>query len=174
LQKARIDVILESLLPCEEGLLRWLACFALCASFLPAFSWAEGSSSSSIAPLPGASGDASTAPSATWERLDDLLNQLVSSAEDSSADSKRLGDSLRDARASLTELSARLSESATRAAELSSSLERCETSLELSEASLREARRAAARSGLELWLWRGAAVVGLAAGFAGLAYGLSR
>jgi hypothetical protein len=154
--------------------MRCIACFALCASFLPALSWAQASSSSSTGPLPGASVSVSPAPSATWERLDDLLNRLVSSAEDSSADSKRLEASLRDARSSLIELSARLSESATRAAELSSSLERCERSLDLSEASLKEARSAAARNALELWIWRGAAFVGLAAGVAGVAWGLSR
>lgn len=154
--------------------MRWLASFALLALFSSASSWAQPSSSSSTAAPPGASAGSSQSQSATWERLDDLLNRLVSSAEDSSADSKRLGDSLRDARASLTELSARLSESATRAAELSSSLERCERSLELSEASLKEARAAASRSELELWLWRGAAFVGVAAGIVGTAYGLSR
>jgi hypothetical protein len=154
--------------------MRWLACFALYVFFLPALSWAQASSSSSTGQLPGASGSDSAAQSATWERLDDLLNRLVSSAEDSSADSLSLEASLRDARSSLTELSARLSESATRAAELSSSLERCERSLELSETSLKEARAAAARDALELWLWRGAALVGLAAGVGGVAWGLSR
>jgi septal ring factor EnvC (AmiA/AmiB activator) len=154
--------------------MRWLASFALFALFSPALSWAQASSSSSTEPPQGASAGSSQSPSATWERLDDLLNRLVSSAEDSSADSERLEASLKDARASLTELSSRLSESARRAAELSSSLELCEKSLELSEASLREARSAASRSALELWLWRGAALVGAAAGVCGLAYGLSR
>ncbi len=153
--------------------MRWIAYFALLALFSPALSWAQASSLSSTAPSPGASEPASPSPSATWERLDDLLSLLVSSAEDSSADSLRLDTALRDARASLTELSARLSESSARALELSSSLERCEGSLESSEQSLTAARVAAARSALELRLWRGAALVSLTAGVAGLAWGLA-
>jgi septal ring factor EnvC (AmiA/AmiB activator) len=98
---------------------------------------------------------------------------LESSAEASSADSRSLEASLKDARSSLTELSSKLSESETRAAALSSSLERCAKSLELSEASLREARALAARNELELRLWRGAAFVGLAVGVGGLAWGLA-
>ena len=153
--------------------MRCLVCFALCASFFPAFSWAEDSSSSSIGSLPAASVNASASPSATWERLDDLLSRLESSAEDSSEDSRLLKTSLEDARSRLSELSMRLIESATRAGELSSSLERCERSLALSEASLREARMAAARRDTELWLWRGAAVLGVAVGAASFGWGLA-
>jgi hypothetical protein len=149
---------------------RWLASLALLAFSLSAPSWAQASSSPSTGLPPAASGGGSPPPSATWERLDELLNLLVSSAEDSSADSRLLEASLRDARSSLTELSDRLSESATRARELSSSLERCERSLELSEESLKEARAEAARSALELRLWKWAALAGFAAGAFGLAW----
>jgi hypothetical protein len=152
--------------------MRWLALFALLCWLSSAPSWAQASSSPSTESPPEASDSGSGPPSATWERLDDLLTQLESSAEDSSRDSSRLRESLEAARAGLTELSSRLDESRTRASELSSSLEQCARSLELSESSLREARSAAARRELELWLWRGAAVLGLAAGAVGLAWGL--
>jgi hypothetical protein len=121
----------------------------------------------------GSLGSGSPRPSPSWERLDELLNQLESSAEASSEDSKRLEASLRDARATLTELSSRLGESATRAAELSSSLERCERSLELSERSLREAKSLADRREAELRLWKAAAALGLALGAGGLAWGIA-
>jgi hypothetical protein len=160
------------------GIMRWLMTLALLLSLSAASSWsapslAGDSSSSSTAPDQPASAGASASPSATWERLDDLLNQLESSARDSNADSKLLKASLRDAQGTLIELSTRLAESATRASELSSSLERCARSLELSEASLKEARAAASRREVELWLWRGAAVVGVVAGAVGLGYGLA-
>ena len=158
--------------------MRWLATLALLLSLSAVSSWAApsseaGSSSSSTAPGPAASASGSGSPSATWERLEDLLNQLESSALDSSADSRLLKASLLDAQETLTELSTRLAESATRASELSSSLERCERSLELSEASLKEARAASARHEAELWLWRGAAAVGVIAGAVGLGFGLA-
>jgi hypothetical protein len=149
--------------------MRWVISLALCALLSPALSWAEAPSSSSTAPSREASDRGSGSQSATWERLDELLRLLESSAEDSSADSARLEASLRDARSSLTELSARLSESQTRASALSSSLAACARSLELSEASLREAKALAARSELELRLWKGAAFVGLAVGVGGIA-----
>jgi chromosome segregation ATPase len=151
--------------------MRWLVSFALLLWFSSASSWA--SSSSSTAQLPEASEGGSPSLKPTWERLDDLLRRLESSAEDSSSGSRLLRDSLEDARERLTELSARLTESSTRASELSSSLERCERSLALSESSLREARAASARRELELRLWRWAAVVGLAAGVAGTGWALA-
>ena len=159
--------------------MRWLASFALLCFLCSAPSWADpssgrGSSSSSTGQAQAASADASPPPSATWERLDDLLTRLESSAEDSSADSERLRTSLEDARSRLIELSTRLTESATRAGELSSSLELCARSLELSEASLKEARAAAARRDVELWIWRGFAVAGVVAGAAGLGFGLAQ
>ncbi len=158
--------------------MRWTAILALLLSLSAASSWAAPSSealssSSSTAPSPAASDSASPSPSATWERLDALLSQLESSARDSSEDSRLLKASLRDAQGTLIELSTRLAESATRASELSSSLERCEKSLVLSEASLKEAREAAARRDVELWLWRGAAVVGVVAGAVGVGFGLA-
>jgi hypothetical protein len=154
--------------------MRWLVSFALLLCCSSGFSWAQAPSSSSTGPLPEASAAASSSPRQTWERLDELLLRLESSAEASSADSMLLRSSLEDARSRLTELSERLTESSTRAGELSSSLERCERSLELSEASLKEARAASSRRELELWLWRGAAAVGLVAGAAGIGWGLSR
>ena len=153
--------------------MRWLALFALSCLFSLEPFWAEGQSTSSTGPLPAASAGAWRPPSATWETFDYLLSRLESSAEDSSADSARLKSSLEDARSRLSELSARLTESSTLAGELSSSLGRCERSLALSEASLREARAAAARNELELWIWRGAAVLGVAAGAAGLGWGIA-
>jgi hypothetical protein len=153
--------------------MRWLASFALLALCSSASCWAAPlSSSSTDAPL-GASAGGSNSRGASWERLDDLLSQLVSSAEASSADSGALASSLRDARSTLTELSRSLGESRTRASELSSSLERCERSLALSEQSLKEARSLADRSALELRLWKGAALAGLALGLAGIAGGLA-
>jgi hypothetical protein len=152
--------------------MRWLVSLALCASFLPALSWAQVPSSSSTESSQAASGVSSSSPNATWERLDDLLNQLERSAEDSSADSERLEASLRDARSSLTELSTKLSESQTQVSELSSSLTLCARSLELSETSLKEAKALAARNELELRFWKGAAFVGLALGLGGVTLGL--
>ncbi len=162
--------------------MRWLtfiALLCLCSrgpSWAVPFSvpfWEALSSSSSTGPLPEASARSSASPSATWERLDDLLSQLESSAEDSNADSLRLRESLGDARSRLSELSARLTESSTRAAGLSSSLELCERSLALCEASLREARVASARRDTELWIWRGAAILGVVVGAAGLGWGFA-
>jgi septal ring factor EnvC (AmiA/AmiB activator) len=152
--------------------MRWLVSLALLAFLLPALSWAQASPSSLTAASPGASPSSSRDRSATWERLEELLSLLESSAEASSADSRSLEASLKDARSSLTELSSKLSESETRADELSSSLERCAKSLELSEASLKQARALASRNELDLRLWRGAAVVGLALGIGGLAGGI--
>jgi DNA repair exonuclease SbcCD ATPase subunit len=153
--------------------MRWLASFVFCFLLLAGLSWAEGSSSYSTGSPREASANGSRPAGASWERLDDLLSRLESSAEASSEDSRRLASSLEDARSTLSELSARLSESTTRAAELSSSLESCERSLELSESSLKEARALADRRELELRLWRGAAILGLACGAGGLACGLA-
>lgn len=158
--------------------MRWTATLALALFFSSAPSWpapssAQGSSSSSTGQCQeGSAGDSQT-PSASWERLDDLLNLLERSAADSSEESRLLKLSLEDARSRLTELLTRLDESGTRAAALSSSLESCERSLELSEASLREAQASARRAEAELRLWRWTAGIGAAAGLAGLAWGLA-
>jgi len=153
---------------------KWLAFFALLASFFWAPLSAQSSSSPSTERLPAASGSASSSLKPTWERLDELLKSLEDAALDSSDDSARLRTSLEDARSELTALSKTLDESRTRADELSSSLERCERSLALSEESLKEAQAAARRRDFELWAWRAAAVLGLTAGAIGLGYGLSR
>ncbi len=154
--------------------MRWLVCFALALSLLPGLCSAQSWSSSSTESPSAVSGDSSSGQLPSWEKLDELLSSLESAALDSSRDSAKLRQSLETARLKLIELSKSLDESRTQASELSALLEQCETSLRLSEKSLKEAQALARRRDTELWIWRAAAVLGLAAGAFGLGYGLSK
>lgn len=154
--------------------MRWLVCFALALSLLPGLCSAQSWSSSSTEFPSAVSGDSSSGQLPSWEKLDELLSSLESAALDSRRDSAELRQSLETARLKLIELSKSLDESRTQASELSALLEQCETSLRLSEASLKEAQALARRRDTELWIWRAAAVLGLAAGAFGLGYGLSK
>ncbi len=102
----------------------------------------------------------SNPPVSSWTTLDELLNELETSATALNSDSKKLLSKLRESETQVTELSSLLGQS-------EKSLRDCEASL---QAALYQIR---ARSA-ELWLWRGASAL-LAVGCVGaVLWGLSR
>lgn len=122
-------------------------CFALSFS-----SWAESSPSP-----PSTSTPPDLLPS--LNALDSLLLELSKEAEGLSLDSEELKKSLEQAKGELLRLSSELLASRTEASELSHSLRLSEESLATSARSLNLSLR---RNEAELWVWRGATILGVA------------
>jgi septal ring factor EnvC (AmiA/AmiB activator) len=95
--------------------------------------------------LPPAQSSPSNPQESSWTTLDELLNELETSATALNSDSKKLLSKLRESETQVTELSSLLGQS-------EKSLRDCEASL---QAALYQIR---ARSS-ELWLWRGASAL---------------
>ena len=133
----------------------------MCRKYLPlavvlllafsASSWAQAAPSAG----PIASGQPATVPqpAPTSPTLDDIAARLLQLS---------------------TALSTEADAQSTELAELSSLLEESRNALLNSQASLDKAAAELQRRNLELWLWRGAAAVGIAVGIAGLIWGATR
>jgi len=125
--------------------MRVLLVFIVALSCSPALS-AQEPSTSPTDTSPEASAPSSQQLASIAERLSQLSSQLLSEADASLIDS----------------------------AELKSSLEESRNALLSCQQSLEAATKKDKRRSVELWLWRGAAAIGLVAGAVGLGYGLSR